>query len=371
VAANEARLPKRPRLSYLGPASSTSSTSLSNHSAISAPPRRSSSSASLPTSRVSRQPSLNLNLYRADSIHSGTFSNYSRNRPVGRPEILFPTPWQPSIYSSPNDLSHLVSALSPTSPLSQQSSQALQAQQTNEPFQGGGYGGNSTEASPTVSWLNIGSPDPLQQYFTSPVGPFLVGDAGPGLSDQAVIESLQSPASAQFESPGFNNFIFHPLAQQPNQLPGNLDLSVPGSTLIQTEQSLLSWNNMADTAAVRPDGEWRNGADFGGSPTHQENAQTLPNTGSSSNNDGYGTDGSYGPPPTYYPATYAEYNPLPPPYDPQLTARQNSSTSYQSSSLARAETDIVLPKWQNDGDVTHCPICGVSFTFWTRKHHCR
>lgn len=33
--------------------------------------------------------------------------------------------------------------------------------------------------------------------------------------------------------------------------------------------------------------------------------------------------------------------------------------------------DIALPKWQADSDVSECPICGVAFSFWHRKHHCR
>ena len=33
--------------------------------------------------------------------------------------------------------------------------------------------------------------------------------------------------------------------------------------------------------------------------------------------------------------------------------------------------DFVLPRWQPDAEVTTCPICGTSFSFWYRKHHCR
>ena len=39
--------------------------------------------------------------------------------------------------------------------------------------------------------------------------------------------------------------------------------------------------------------------------------------------------------------------------------------------LASRGVEYVLPKWQPDEDVTNCPICGVTFTFFTRKHHCR
>lgn len=33
--------------------------------------------------------------------------------------------------------------------------------------------------------------------------------------------------------------------------------------------------------------------------------------------------------------------------------------------------DMALPRWQADSDVSECPICGIVFNFWHRKHHCR
>ena len=37
----------------------------------------------------------------------------------------------------------------------------------------------------------------------------------------------------------------------------------------------------------------------------------------------------------------------------------------------RPTGEIVLPRWQPDFEVSECPICGRTFTFWYRKHHCR
>ena len=37
----------------------------------------------------------------------------------------------------------------------------------------------------------------------------------------------------------------------------------------------------------------------------------------------------------------------------------------------RTNRDITLPKWQPDAEASKCPICGTSFSFWYRKHHCR
>lgn len=37
----------------------------------------------------------------------------------------------------------------------------------------------------------------------------------------------------------------------------------------------------------------------------------------------------------------------------------------------RRPSDIVLPKWQPDSEVTKCPVCSNAFSFFYRKHHCR
>lgn len=37
----------------------------------------------------------------------------------------------------------------------------------------------------------------------------------------------------------------------------------------------------------------------------------------------------------------------------------------------RRDSDIVLPLWQSDDEVTECPVCERPFTFLYRRHHCR
>lgn len=37
----------------------------------------------------------------------------------------------------------------------------------------------------------------------------------------------------------------------------------------------------------------------------------------------------------------------------------------------RRESDIVLPSWQPDSEVSRCPVCQTDFHFFYRKHHCR
>ncbi|GAQ05529.1 hypothetical protein ALT_2850 [Aspergillus lentulus] len=38
---------------------------------------------------------------------------------------------------------------------------------------------------------------------------------------------------------------------------------------------------------------------------------------------------------------------------------------------ANGYMEYIRPRWQPDSEVTNCPICGTTFSFWYRKHHCR
>lgn len=49
---------------------------------------------------------------------------------------------------------------------------------------------------------------------------------------------------------------------------------------------------------------------------------------------------------------------------PPVPTRTNTEPSRRGS-------DLVLPPWQPDSDVSQCPVCGKNFTFLYRKHHCR
>ena len=41
------------------------------------------------------------------------------------------------------------------------------------------------------------------------------------------------------------------------------------------------------------------------------------------------------------------------------------------TSRNRRSRDNALPQWEPDAGVSKCPICGMTFSFWYRKHHCR
>ncbi|KIW09505.1 uncharacterized protein PV09_00381 [Verruconis gallopava] len=65
---------------------------------------------------------------------------------------------------------------------------------------------------------------------------------------------------------------------------------------------------------------------------------------------------------------HAQDHALPSPATQPPTRRDSRNTV---PSNGRRQSDIVLPKWQPDADVTRCPVCNNQFTFWYRKHHCR
>lgn len=56
---------------------------------------------------------------------------------------------------------------------------------------------------------------------------------------------------------------------------------------------------------------------------------------------------------------------------PRITDRPLPPRPIRTNSQSRRSTDIPLPRWQPDAEVSRCPICGASFNFWYRKHHCR
>jgi len=56
-----------------------------------------------------------------------------------------------------------------------------------------------------------------------------------------------------------------------------------------------------------------------------------------------------------------------------LSGSSNTQTLAEAlgASQDEGEMETTLPRWQPDAEVTNCPICGVVFNFWYRKHHCR
>ncbi|KAF2093620.1 FYVE-domain-containing protein [Rhizodiscina lignyota] len=55
----------------------------------------------------------------------------------------------------------------------------------------------------------------------------------------------------------------------------------------------------------------------------------------------------------------------------EVPPRNGSGRSNQNEDDERRPSDIVLPRWQPDSEVTKCFVCGNTFGFFYRKHHCR
>lgn len=72
--------------------------------------------------------------------------------------------------------------------------------------------------------------------------------------------------------------------------------------------------------------------------------------------------------------------PATPPSPPPASRRRTSSNAFaatrathpqQRPQESRRPSDLVLPRWQPDAEVTFCPICHTQFSIFIRKHHCR
>ncbi|PHH67557.1 hypothetical protein CDD82_1329 [Ophiocordyceps australis] len=50
---------------------------------------------------------------------------------------------------------------------------------------------------------------------------------------------------------------------------------------------------------------------------------------------------------------------------------QSGTGHHQTRRESRSPRDFVLPRWQQDAEVTYCPICHTQFSIFVRKHHCR
>lgn len=83
----------------------------------------------------------------------------------------------------------------------------------------------------------------------------------------------------------------------------------------------------------------------------------------------------------------AQRRPATPPSPPPPIRRRTSTNSFGTAprtsqpqphtqmqrpvQQTRRPSELVLPRWQPDVEVTICPICRTQFSFLVRKHHCR
>jgi hypothetical protein len=99
---------------------------------------------------------------------------------------------------------------------------------------------------------------------------------------------------------------------------------------------------------------------------------TLPQSASGSSNSSHRSAGPGSPSFQRRPAT--------PPSPPPASRRRTSSNAFAATRAShpqqrppesRRPSDLVLPRWQPDAEVTFCPICHTQFSIFIRKHHCR
>lgn len=112
----------------------------------------------------------------------------------------------------------------------------------------------------------------------------------------------------------------------------------------------------------------------GAASTGERALPTIPTVGSSSSISSRRAAGAESPSGHRRPAT--------PPSPPPPTRRRTSNNNFGSASRGtlaqpqrplegRRPSDIILPRWQPDAEVTFCPICHTQFSIFVRKHHCR
>lgn len=74
---------------------------------------------------------------------------------------------------------------------------------------------------------------------------------------------------------------------------------------------------------------------------------------------------------TSQPLFYDLTSSSPPQVPPRPNRPNRPDSDSRRSESAAVSSDYIVPRWQSDSEVTHCPICKSQFTFWFRKHHCR
>ncbi|KAK5689656.1 hypothetical protein LTR17_026195 [Elasticomyces elasticus] len=61
----------------------------------------------------------------------------------------------------------------------------------------------------------------------------------------------------------------------------------------------------------------------------------------------------------------------PPPHPHRGSSASTSIRDPRQRRRSSRESEILLPKWQPDASAIACPVCGIDFGFWNRRHHCR
>ena len=91
-------------------------------------------------------------------------------------------------------------------------------------------------------------------------------------------------------------------------------------------------------------------------------------TDSSSDSDPPGAERGSGAPLYPVPGPQVNTRPVPVAGPPPMTLVQGPAPTVMERSRG---SEVRMPRWQPDSEVTYCPICSTQFSIWVRKHHCR
>ncbi|KAJ5355627.1 hypothetical protein N7517_010236 [Penicillium concentricum] len=141
------------------------------------------------------------------------------------------------------------------------------------------------------------------------------------------------------------------------------------------EDARLQWGHSGATAGPAPDG----GSSGSSILPHRSVSMVLPSSRTRSSisaapGSSFATaiDISSSPPGMPRSSTSGEQLPgIPRRENPTPWVNQPRSATSHHNNIPPPVMDVALPKWQADSDVSECPICGIVFSFWHRKHHCR
>lgn len=201
---------------------------------------------------------------------------------------------------------------------------------------------------------------------------------------------MSSPGSASQNAQGptssttiFGTYLFEP-SQPDNEYGNSIAGSSSGSSDSHSQSPSESTGRGAGSSAIDRKRRLTNTSTDGGSfPQRQSRMDADPGPSSStasvhrplpqlpSGGNGNGNGGGDSAPGSSRENAIDLSSPTTSPRPRHELSRQHSRSSPTLPTAQDNFMEYTLPRWQPDSEVTHCPICGIQFNLWYRKHHCR